>query len=180
MQQKDLEMKIKTLKTEHEEEIKASRMKIEELENACESIRNANEAKESELEKVTEKYTEQLKLAQEHDDVMTKVSDELKANELELQRCKLVMEEMIAAKQQKAITAEAETQTSSVENNADDDNKDKEMKEEHEREIQSMQKETTLEKDALRQNITALEASVKSLEVSLRDKREESDFARKS
>ena len=43
LQQKDLEMKIKTLKTEHEEEIKASRMKIEELENACESIRNANE-----------------------------------------------------------------------------------------------------------------------------------------
>ena len=179
LQQKDLEMKIKTLKTEHEEEIKASRMKIEELENACESIRNANEAKESELEKVTEKYTEQLKLAQEHDDVMTKVSDELKANELELQRCKLVMEEMIAAKQQKAITAEAETQTSSVENNADDDNKDKEMKEEHEREIQSMQKETTLEKDALRQKITALEASVKSLEVSLRDKREESDLRQK-
>ena len=179
LQQKDLEMKIKTLKTEHEEEIKASRMKIEELENACESIRNANEAKESELEKVTEKYTEQLKLAQEHDDVMTKVSDELKANELELQKCKLVMEEMIAAKQQKAITAEAETQTSSVENNADDDNKDKEMKEEHEREIQSMQKETTLEKDALRQKITALEASVKSLEVSLRDKREESDLRQK-
>ena len=177
LQQKDLEMKIKTLKTEHEEEIKASRMKIEELENACESIRNANEAKESELEKVTEKYTEQLKLAQEHDDVMTKVSDELKANELELQKCKLVMEEMIAAKQQKAITAEAETQTSSVENNADDDNK--EMKEEHEREIQSMQKETTLEKDALRQKITALEASVKSLEVSLRDKREESDLRQK-
>jgi hypothetical protein len=89
------------------------------------------------------------------------------------------MEEMIAAKQQKAITAEAETQTSSVENNADDDNKDKEMKEEHEREIQSMQKETTLEKDALRQKITALEASVKSLEVSLRDKREESDLRQK-
>lgn len=178
LQQKDLEMKIKTLKTEHEEEIKASRMKIEELENACESIRNANEAKESELEKVTEKYTEQLKLAQEHEEVMTKVSDELRANELELQKCKLVMEEMIA-KQQKAITAEAETQTSLVENNADDDNKDKEMKEEHEREIQSMQKETTLEKDALRQKITALEASVKSLEVSLRDKREESDLSQK-
>ena len=155
LQQKDLEMKIKTLKTEHEEEIKASRMKIEELENVCESIRNANEAKESELEKVTEKYTEQLKLAQEHDDVMTKVSDELKANELELQRCKLVMEEMIAAKQQKAITAEAETQTSSVENNADDDNKDKEMKEEHEREIQSMQKETTLEKARPRRPVVA-------------------------
>lgn len=179
LQQKDLEMKIKTLKTEHEEEIKASRMKIEELENACESIRNANEAKESELEKVTEKYTEQLKLAQEHDVVMTKVSDELRANELELQKCKLVMEEMIAAKQKKAITAEAETQTSLVENNADDDNKDKEMKEEHEREIQSMQKETTLEKDALRQKITALEASVKSLEVSVRDKREESDLSQK-
>ena len=71
LQQKDLEMKIKSLKMEHEEEMKASRVKIEELEQACESMRNANEAKELELEKITEKYTEQLKLAQDHEDATT-------------------------------------------------------------------------------------------------------------
>ena len=55
-----------------------SQMKIEELELTCESIRKANEEKEKELEKATEKYTEQLKLTQENEEKMTKISDALK------------------------------------------------------------------------------------------------------
>ena len=51
--------------------------------------------------------------------------------------------------------------------------------EEHERAIQAIQSEASSEKEALQQKITALEASVKSLELSLRDKREESDLSQK-
>ena len=180
LQQKDLEMKIKSLKMEHEEETKASRVKIEELEQACESMRNANEAKELELEKITEKYTEQLKLTQDHEDATTRVSNALKENELELQKCKSEMEDLIQKlEKQKAETAEAETQTLLAE--ADEDNeRDKQVKEdEHERAIQAIQSEASSEKESLQQKITALEASVKSLEVSLRDKREESDLSQK-
>jgi len=180
LQQKDLEMKIKSLKMEHEEETKASRVKIEELEQACESMRNANEAKELELEKITEKYTEQLKLTQDHEDATTRVSNALKENELELQKCKSEMEDLIQKlEKQKAETAEAETQTLLAETDEDNE-KDKQVKEEeHERAIQAIQREASSEKEALQQKITALEASVKSLEVSLRDKREESDLSQK-
>ena len=180
LQQKDLEMKIKSLKMEHEEETKASRVKIEELEQACESMRNANEAKELELEKITEKYTEQLKLTQDHEDATTRVSNALKENELELQKCKSEMEDLIQKlEKQKAETAEAETQTLLAETDEDNE-KDKQVKEEeHERAIQAIQSEASSEKESLQQKITALEASVKSLEVSLRDKREESDLSQK-
>ena len=180
LQQKDLEMKIKSLKMEHEEETKASRVKIEELEQACESMRNANEAKELELEKITEKYTEQLKLTQDHEDATTRVSNALKENELELQKCKSEMEDLIQKlEKQKAETAEAETQTLLAETDKDNE-KDKQVKEEeHERAIQAIQSEASSEKESLQQKITALEASVKSLEVSLRDKREESDLSQK-
>jgi hypothetical protein len=155
-------------------------VKIEELEQACESMRNANEAKELELEKITEKYTEQLKLTQDHEDATTRVSNALKENELELQKCKSEMEDLIQKlEKQKAETAEAETQTLLAETDEDNE-KDKQVKEEeHERAIQAIQSEASSEKESLQQKITALEASVKSLEVSLRDKREESDLSQK-